>query len=205
MHPEAITSKQKIIFRKLKDFSGYYLAGGTALALQIGHRVSVDFDFFSQGEIPTSLLLKVEKIFKDSKREIIVNNSEQLTVKIYGINLTFVKYPFPLIFKLKEYQGVKMLGVEEIAATKAYVLGRRATMKDYVDLYFILKDKRISLKELIKICQKKYGNNFEPRLFLEQLIFMGDVRKMTIRFLGKQVRKEEMLAFFEQNIRKIRF
>ena len=204
MHPEAITSGQKRIFKKLKNFPDYYLAGGTALALQIGHRVSVDFDFFSKEEIPISLLFKLEKIFKDFKREIIINNPEQLTVKLSGINLTFVKYPFPLIFRLKEYLGVKMLCVEEIAATKAYVLGRRATMKDYVDLYFILKKEYIGLEKLIKICQKKYGENFEPRLFLEQLIFMKDVKKMAIRFLGKRVGEKEILAFFEKDIKKIK-
>ncbi len=204
MHLEAITSGQKRIFEKLKNFPGYYLAGGTALALQIGHRISVDFDFFSKTEIPPSLLLKIEKIFKDFKRGIVVNNPEQLTVKINDINLTFVKYSFPLVFKLKEYHGVKMICVEEIAATKAYVLGRRATMKDYVDLYFILKKKYIGLEKLIKICQRKYGENFEPRLFLEQLIFMKDVRRTALRFLGKRVGEEEILAFFEREIKKIR-
>lgn len=203
MRLEAITSGQKRIFKKLKNFPGYYLVGGTALALQIGHRVSVDFDFFSKEEIPISLLLKVEEIFKEFKKEIIVNNPEQLTVKVDGINLTFVKYPFPLIFGLKEYKGIKMLCVKEIAATKAYVLGRRATMKDYVDLYLILKNKYISLEKLIKICQKKYGESFEPRLFLEQLIFMSDVKKIAIRFLGKRVGEKEMLAFFEKEIRRI--
>lgn len=204
MHPEAITSEQKLIFEKLKNFPGYYLAGGTALALQIGHRVSVDFDFFSKTEIPPPLLLKVEKAFKNFKREIIVNNSEQLTVKLNGTNLTFVKYPFPLVFKLKEYHGVKMLSVEEIAATKAYVLGRRATMKDYVDLYFILKKGFLGLKELIRIGRKKYGDNFEPRLFLEQLLFIEDVKKMPVLFLGKRIGLAEILVFFEKEIKKIK-
>jgi predicted nucleotidyltransferase component of viral defense system len=150
------------------------------------------------------LLLKVEKAFKNFKREIIVNNSEQLTVKLNGINLTFVKYPFPLVFKLKEYRDVKMLSVEEIAATKAYVLGRRATMKDYIDLYFILKEGFLDLGELIRICRKKYGDNFEPRLFLEQLVFIEDVKKIPVLFLGKRIGLVEILVLFEKEIKKIK-
>ena len=204
MHPEAITLEQRRIFDKLRGFPEYYLAGGTALALQIGHRTSVDFDFFSKKEIPAQLLSKLRKIFKNSKITIIVNHPEQLTVTIDRTNLTFVKYSFPLIFKLKEYQGVKLLSIQEIAATKAYTLGRRATLKDYVDLYFVLKEKYLTLQKLIGICQKKYKDEFGPRLFLEQLIYLEDVEDMKIQFLKKPVLKEKMIKFFEKEIKKIK-
>lgn len=200
MHLEAITSKQKKIFNKLQNFPKYYLAGGTALALQIGHRISVDFDFFSKTDIPKELLLKVKKIFRDAKIKIILNHSEQLTVDIDGVNLTFVRYPFPLIFKLKEYQGIKMLQVPEIAATKAYTLGQRATYKDYVDLYFIINENSCTLPGIIKIAQKKYKQEFNPRLFLEQLIYLEDVEDVGIEFLRKKVTRKELQKFFEQKV-----
>ena len=65
MHQEATTSEAKKIFNKLKNFPEFYLAGGTGMALQLGHRVSVDFDFFWGKEIPKGLLPKVQRIFKD--------------------------------------------------------------------------------------------------------------------------------------------
>ncbi len=204
MHPEAITLEQKRIFERLKNFPEYSLVGGTALALQIGHRLSIDFDFFSNKEISSGLLQRIEKMFQDYEREIIVNNPEQLTLALNGIHLTFVRYPFPTLFKLEEYNGVKLFSVPEIAATKAYVLGRRATAKDYVDLYFILEGKYLTLPKLIDICQRKYGREFEPRLFLEQLVYLEDVKDAEIVFLGKEVSKAEMERFFQKEIGRIK-
>ena len=138
MFSEAIKLEQRGVFDKLKNFPEFYLAGGTALALQIGHRISVDFDLFFGRNLPDSLLKKVRRIFKGSKIKVQINHSEQLTLNLNSTQLTFVKYPYPLISKLETYQRVKLLSVPEIAATKAFTVGRRITFKDYVDLYFIL-------------------------------------------------------------------
>ena len=203
MHPEAITLKQQKVFDRLKKFPEYYLAGGTALALQIGHRISVDFDFFSLKKIPPGLLARIRKIFKESKIEIIVNHSKQLTVNIDGVNLTIVKYPFPPMFALKDYKGVKLLSISEIAAAKAYILGRRATLKDYVDLYYVLKEKYLTLVKLIRMAEKQY-EEFDPRLFMEQLIYLKDVEDAKVQFLKKSVTKDQLQAFFEKEISKLK-
>jgi len=205
MFPEAITSEQKRIFDKLKNFPEYYLAGGTALALQIGHRISVDFDLFFEKDLPHSLLNKVRKTFRSSKIKVQISRSEQLTLNLNSSQLTFVKYPYPLLFKLKTYEGVNLLSIPEIAATKAYVIGRRATFKDYIDLYFILGEKFVLLQEIINICEKKYKDEFNDRLFLEQLVYFGDIEEVPIQFLKKSVSKEQMAKFFQEEVKKIKF
>lgn len=204
MHLEVITSRAKIIFGKLKNFPQFYLAGGTGLALQLGHRISVDFDLFWGKEIPKNLLPKIKRVFKGFKIEIIVNHPEQLTVAIENIHLSFAKYPFPVISKFISYQGIKVLPTLEIAAMKAYALGRRATLKDYVDLYFLIKEKTATLKEIIKLSEKKYGKEFDPRLFLEQLIYSKDIEEIEIQFLKEKVSKAEIEKFFEKEVRKIK-
>lgn len=204
MHLEALKSEQKRILKKLRNFKEYYLAGGTALALQIGHRISVDFDFFTTKEIPSNLFEKVKRIFKGYKISAEVNNLEQLTVEIDGVGLTFVKYPFPLIFKLVEYQGIYLLSVEEIASTKAFSIGRRATLKDYVDLYFILKEKHCSLEKIIEVCKKKFKDEFNQRLFLEQLIYLKDIEDVPIEFLKEKPTKVQMQRFFEKEVAGLR-
>ncbi len=136
MHLEVLKSKQREILSKLKNFPSFYLRGGTALALQIGHRISIYFDLFSKRDIPADLIEKVEKIFKDFKVNIIINISEQLSVEIDNTKLDFVKYPFPLLLDLVKFDGVSILKIPEIAAMKAYTIGRRATLKDYI-AYFI--------------------------------------------------------------------
>jgi len=205
MHQEVIISEARKIFDKLSHFPNFYLAGGTGLALQLGHRVSVDFDLFWRKDIPKNLLLKARRVSKNLEIKVVINHSEQLTVTVEGINVSFVKYPFPVISKFIEYQGIKILPSLEIAAMKAYALGRRATLKDYVDLYFILKGKVSSLEETITLCEKKYGSEFDPRLFLEQLIYLKDVEKIEIQFLKEKVSVPEMEEFFEGEVKKIKF
>ena len=116
MHLAAIKSEQKEIFNKLKHFPEFYLVGGTALALQIGHRISVDFDLFSEKEISPKLLDKVQKIFNGREMEIVINHSEQLSIKVNGIKIDFVRYNFRPLADLLDFGGVKLLSVPEIAA-----------------------------------------------------------------------------------------
>ena len=203
MHLEALKSEQKKIFEKLSFFSNYYLVGGTALALQIGHRISIDFDFFSTKEIPSGLIRKVRRVFRGFEVKTILDHSEQLSVVVKGIKLDFVKYKFPLVLGLIEFKDVKMLKVPEIAATKAYTLNYRGTFKDYLDLYFILKDKHSSLTDIREIANKKYKEEFNFRLFLEQLIYLEDLKKEKIEFLGQPVSRKEMQEFFEKEVDKI--
>ncbi len=204
MFSEAIKLEQRGVFDKLKNFPEFYLAGGTALALQIGHRISVDFDLFFGRNLPDSLLKKVRRIFKGSKIKVQINHSEQLTLNLNSTQLTFVKYPYPLISKLETYQRVKLLSVPEIAATKAFTVGRRITFKDYVDLYFILKEKFISLPKIIDICEKKYKKEFNDRLFLEQLVYSEDVEETPIQFLKRPVSKKEIEDYFQKVIKKLK-
>lgn len=204
MHQEAITLKAKKVFDKFRYFPDFYLAGGTGLALQLGHRISVDFDFFWKENIPKELLSKIKKIFKDYKIEIIANHPEQLTITIEEVNISFIKYPFPVISKFINYKGIKILSVLEIIAMKAYALGRRATLKDYVDLYFVIKEKIATLKDILRLAKKKYGKEFDPRLFLEQLIYLKDVEEIEIQFLRRKIDKLEIEKFFENEIKKIK-
>lgn len=199
-----LKSEQKKVFEKLKYFSEFYLVGGTALALQIGHRISLDFDLFTKKEIPAGLLNKARRIFKEFKIKIIVNHSEQLSLKINETKVDFVKYNFPLVLDLIEFSGTKILPVAEIAAMKARALNYRGTLKDYVDLYFVLKDKYATLKEIKEITGKKYGDEFNFRLFLEQLIYLKDIETERIQFLKKEITKDEIQRFFEKEIKKIK-
>jgi len=204
MNIEAINLKKQEVFQKLKNFPQFYLAEETALALQIGHRMSDDFDLFTEKDIPDELLEKVEKTFKESTIDIIINHSEQLSLIINQTKVDFVKYPFLLILGLIEYEKVKIVKIPEIAAMKAYTIGRRATYKDYIDLYFILFEKHSSLPEIIKISKEKFRENFDPRLFLEQLIYLEDIQEEPIQFLKEKVGKKELEDFFQDEIKGIK-
>ncbi len=201
MHQEVLEQKNLKVLALLKNFPGFYLAGGTALALQLGHRRSIDFDLFSNKKIPADLLKKAEQVFTGWQVKILVNNSDELTVMAGGIKVTFLFYPFPVLLQLKEFQGIKLLSAKEIAVTKAYTIGRRGSFKDYVDLYFILKKKTANLEEIIKMAEKKFEGNFNARLFLEQLVYLDDVEDVDIVFIKEPVTKTNIASFFTKIIK----
>jgi hypothetical protein len=120
MHREALTEAGFKLLPSLAAFDDFYLAGGTALALQIGHRVSVDFDFFGDGPIDQMLLPKVKRVFPGISVEPAINNPEELTVFLGTVKLTLLSYPFPIVEPLVSWEGLRMLSVKEIGATKAY-------------------------------------------------------------------------------------
>ena len=203
MHPEVLDKKRLEIFKQLHRLKGFVLAGGTALALQLGHRVSFDFDFFSHQFIAKDVLNKVKRIFPDRNITPLVNNKDELTVLVDGVKTSFIYYPFSVGGKRILYQGVPLMPADWIAVTKAYTMGRRGSWKDYVDVFYALKQKVISLPMLIKRAQKVFGQAFHARLFLEQLIDLRDIEDAELIFLKKSVSKKTVQTFFEQQIKKI--
>lgn len=205
MRVDVLTAEARKLFPKLSRFrSDFYLAGGTALALQIKDRVSVDFDLFSDEPIGRRVLNIVEAVFAASDREMMVNNSDELSVGIDGVKFTFLHYPFPPCLPLRDEEPIPLLSVKEILATKAYTIGRRGEFKDYVDLYAGLKGGYATLGDVIDLARQKYGDAFNDRLFLEQLVYLDDVPEAPIVFLGKPVSRSEIESFFNQSVSSFR-
>jgi predicted nucleotidyltransferase component of viral defense system len=198
LHKQILTAEALAQFSKLENFrDDFYLAGGTALGLQINHRVSVDFDFFSADPIKKTLLAKVEDVFVGFRISVPLNNSRELTLMVGNVKYTFLHYPFPLVAPLVETDELRLLSVKEILATKAYSIGRRGSFKDYVDLYFGLKEQHATLFEIVDLALQKYGDIFNDRLFLEQLLFFSDVEDVEIiAKKGVVPSREELLSFF---------
>ena len=204
MHQEALNKQGQEIFSRLSHFKNFYLAGGTALTMQIGHRISIDFDLFSKKPISKKLLSNVKQVFSGQKIVPSVNNSDELTVFANTIKITFLFYPFPIIKRRVQYKGVSILGIKEIAATKAYTIGRRGSFKDYVDLYFVMTGNYASLNEIMELANKKYDGNFNSRLFLEQLIYLEDIEDTKILFLKSPIGKDKLERFFIGEVKKLK-
>jgi len=206
MYEEALIKEAKKLFPRFGKFSDFYLVGGTALALQIGHRISVDFDFFSGNELPTGLLQKIKRIFPGSAAEVIYKEAgEQITLSLDGVKTTFFHYPYPVIDKFVEYQGVPLATVREIAAMKAFSIGKRLSYKDYIDWYFLLSEKHVSLRQVIKLADKKFNGDFNARLFLGQLVSVADVPTQKIDFLRDAIDKKTVQNFLEKTVRNFKF
>lgn len=204
MHLDVLTKTGKELLPALKKFSGFHLAGGTALALQIGHRISVDFDLFSEKPLSRDLYGLVKRVFRERTIRPSVNTPEELTVFIDGTKLTFLEYPFPLIRKVIFYQEIPFLSIKEIGATKAYTIGRRGAWKDYIDLFFILHERYGTLDQIIRLAQKKFDQEFNVRLFFEQLMYVEDVPQTPLKFLQPEPSQAAVLQYFEKEIRKFK-
>jgi hypothetical protein len=198
MHREVLTERGAELYGFLSRFDDFYLAGGTGLALQLGHRISLDSDLFIDGAIKRSLLPKVQTVFGPSRSiSLLVNNPEELTVLVDGVKVTFLSYPFPTFDPFVSLAGVFTLSVRESAATKAYTIGRRGSFKDYVDLYFVLAERYASLREVIDLAERKFGDAFNSRLFLEQIVSVDDLEDTDIEFLAQPVDQEDIRQSFE--------
>lgn len=201
MQPDVLTPAAKTLFPLLSRFrDDFYLAGGTALALQIAHRESIDFDLFSNDPITRNLLSKVESEFAGKPIETLVNTSGELTINISGVKVTFLHYPFPPLLPLVGTEPLPLLSTKELLASKAYTIGRRAEFKDYVDIYAGLRGNHSSLGEIIGLARKKYGDAFNDRLFLEQLISLDEAPEFPIDYIGETIERSQIDRFLRDAV-----
>jgi|SRR3989344_1582654 len=174
------------IWKRLSKFSSIgYLGGGTALALQINHRISYDFDIFTCKSIEKSLLTKVIIVFPNSIIKPLIDNQDELTIEVDGVKLTFLYYPFKNILDQVVTESLSLLDIKDIAADKAYTIGRRGAWRDYYDIYSILGKKILNLAGIIKLANQKFGPLFNEKLFLEQLTYCKDIMDFSIETVEK--------------------
>lgn len=173
-HKEILTKEQIKLLPLVTQFSkDFGLVGGTAVALQIGHRRSIDFDMFSEKKFDNRSLLNKIRAYKKPD-EIIVNKSGELTLTITKVKFTFYRYSYTIPYSVRLDYSIRMPDLLTLAAMKAFALGQRAKWKDYVDLYFIIKDHH-PVAEISRHGKKLFGNEFNEKLFRTQLGFFDDV------------------------------
>jgi len=200
MHWGILDKNRKDILPLFSSFTeiGFYLAGGTGLALQIGHRDSIDFDFFVYGDYDTNILKnKIEEVFKGHK--IIFTQEEKNTVSCLindEIRLSFFGYKHNTIKPLIDTEYFKVASIPDIGCMKLSAITSRSVEKDYVDLYFILKT--ITLVELLNFCSIKYPS-LDENLLLKALVYFDDIKEEKILFKeGHYVSLPEIKSYLQK-------
>jgi len=143
---------KKIMSEKL--FSDFNLVGGTSLALQIGHRNSVDIDLFGNSEINSEIF--IEKLSEFGNVKVSQSTKNILITKINDVKVDFVNYKYPLLSEYLFIENIRMLSTKDIAAMKLNAIAGRGSKKDFIDLYFLLNE--FSLKEILSFYEKKYND-----------------------------------------------
>jgi Nucleotidyl transferase AbiEii toxin, Type IV TA system len=174
MHLEILSKEQVELLPLISKFKReYYLVGGTAIALHIGHRESIDFDLFKLAALRKNDIYKKVTASKFGYK-FGYENYEQLNLIINKVKFTFFSFPHKLPIN-DEIKGIiKMPDLLTLAAMKAFALGRRAKWKDYLDLYFILK-KFHSVEEIGKKATELFGEMFSEKLFKMQLGYFNGI------------------------------
>lgn len=204
LHFEFLNKNQLKALETLKKLSQYgILGGGTALMLQLSHRYSYDLDIFLPKSISKQFLYKVKKYF--NKIEIITDTEDEFTfVSVpHKVKITFLFYPFSPLYSRIFTPYLNLFSWQDIALDKAHTIGRRGEWRDYVDLFFILKQ-GFSLQKIMRGCQEKFGDSFAEKLFLSQLTYFGDLKDFTVDFIKKVYTPEEIKSFFEEEIKKLK-
>ena len=203
IHLEILDKSRLTTFNQLAEFPQGVLVGGTALALQICHRLSFDFDlFFPQPLKRKSLVRQCQNIFGEKTRFLIQNTDQVTLITPENIKLDLVYYPYKLITSQVTTPSVKLASIKDIAADKAATIGRRATWRDYVDIFFLLKWNKISLASIVKAAQTKFKGEFNEVLFFEQLVYFKDLEITKIEFLKEPCAEPEIKTFLETTVAK---
>ncbi len=181
----------------------FYLAGGTALSLQLGHRLSVDLDFFSQtqSDIPAlseplyHALKSFSPVMADSSWGNLVFLADNVRVGFYG-------YGYNLVKPLLKTNGLVLASVEDIGLMKLDALLARASRKDFHDLYELCR--RIPLRDLLSLAPQKYPDvrDFEAQV-ARHLAYFDRAEQETPVPLIEQVEWETVKAWFRQQARDI--
>jgi hypothetical protein len=174
MHNEILNNNQTELLDLVAQFNReFYLVGGTAIALYLGHRRSIDFDLFKSTPFNSKKILdKIQK--KNIAYHVTRRVSEQLNLSINNVKLTFFEYPYPIIAENKFENYIKIPTLLDLAAMKAFALGRRSKWKDYVDLYFIIKN-NYSIPEISRRSEQIFTDQFSEKLFRAQLSYYADI------------------------------
>ncbi len=201
-YPEAITTDCSAALQLLRNqpgLAGYYLAGGTALALQIGHRVSTDLDWFT----PTHLLditerealrnrLRATGVYEDKYEQ-----DEQLYCRLAGADVSFIFQHHNLLEATVDYAGMPLASPTDIGVMKLAAINSRGTRRDFVDLYCLREI--ASLERLLRLAEEKYADR--PSFLditVRALAYFADAEQQPMpRLLWNNVQWAEVVKYAE--------
>ena len=188
------------LLEKAEIIQKAYLAGGTALALQLGHRISYDLDFFTSEEFDeVALLPKIKKISNFQLERIAWRT---ILGKIEDVRFSIFYYKYPILYSVKKFGVINIVDVRDIAAMKIAAIASRGTKRDFVDLYFICKE-GLSLEEILQLYDEKYENLATTKThIMKSLIYFEDAEPDEMPGLLKEIKWKQVKKYFESEVKK---
>lgn len=205
MHTNILNTRQIEVLAILKGMTfiaDFYLVGGTALALQYGHRESVDFDFVTKDTFSPEKIYK--RLGEKGKIKLEQEDKDSLTVVLEGVSCSFLLYEYPVLNEFLLFEDrIKLAGIADIAAMKVAAVAGRGIKRDFVDLYFICQ-KDTSLPEVIDYYQRKF-EVFKQDLhhIYKSLIYFEDAEEDAMPRLYQDADWEQIKNYFIKEVSKL--
>lgn len=187
MYPESIDEKTNFVLEKIGEndaFTDFYLAGGTALALQLGHRRSIDLDWFSRSEFSNQQLK--ERLSAVGSFKLVSEAPGTINGLLDNVRVSFLHYDYEQLFPLIPFKKIYLADERDIAAMKISVASSRGGRKDFVDLVFLLK--KYTLEEMMGFFEQKYENiEYNKLHILKSLTYFDDAESEPMPRMLKQI------------------
>lgn len=208
LYKECLPQKGWKIVYSLKEVLKKYrmtLAGGTALALHLGHRISIDLDFF------TDVTFNVESVITEIREtgypfQIISEGEEYLIANVDGIKVSFFKYDYLFMEEPFIYKGVRIAEILDIASMKVIAISRRGTKRDFIDLFFVLQDLPF-YKVAVHMVRRFGKERINPIHSGKSLVYFSDADSNPDPdyIKGKELRWDTVKKFFRNHIKQFVF
>lgn len=197
-HRETIGDSVERALRDLQSVpvaARFYLAGGTGLALELGHRRSVDLDFFLSEEFDVELI--VQKIQQLEGFALVSKSPNTLYANIGETKVSFIAYLYPVLFPFRQFLGANVADPRDIGCMKLSAMASRGTKRDFVDLYFL--SQRYGIAELLIWFQRKFAQtNYSMVHVLKSLAYFEEAEQDPMPDMLVSLSWDDVKRFFER-------
>ena len=171
----------------------FYLAGGTGLALRLGHRRSVDLDFFLGEDFNEDYVL--QKLQHLEGFALVAKEPGTIYANIQNIKVSFIAYAYPMLFPFQLFLGVNVADSRDIGCMKISAIASRGTKRDFVDLYRLAQE--YDLKQLLGWFTKKFSQtNYSVLHVLKSLTYFEEAEQDPMPHMLMPLSWEEVKQFF---------
>jgi predicted nucleotidyltransferase component of viral defense system len=202
MHHETLAEHTERLWGRLVTsgiLAEFYLAGGTALALHYGHRISVDLDFFIPTDFKTTRYREILGQLGDFR--VVAESEGTLDGVLDAVKISLLRYPYPLTFPVVMYQGIALADPRDIACMKLSAISSRGAKKDFIDFFVLLEHYRLA--ELLEIFDQKYQPLVYSRLhLLKSLTYFVDADQDPDPKMLKNISWEQVKSTIEAQVRE---
>jgi hypothetical protein len=202
VHPECLRPEAAhllpVVANALQPYNPV-LAGGTALALQVGHRVSVDFDFFTNDEFDPAAILRAVQATSAEVQSLKLEPGTAVMI-VDGVKVSLFQYPYPFAEPMELFNGTKVAGIVDITGMKFIAIMQRGARRDFVDLYTVLRT--TPFRVIAHNAIQRFGPTLiEPVIIGKALVWFADADEQPDPvYLGKPLQWSAIKRFFRSSV-----